>query len=42
LPSVTAMMLALRGWIAGGQTVGRVLRYRITPAGRVALRELMA
>ena len=42
LPSVTAMMLALRGWISGGQTVGRVLRYRITPAGRVALRELMA
>lgn len=42
LPAVTAMMLALRGWIAGGQTVGRVLRYRITPTGRVALRELMA
>jgi hypothetical protein len=42
LPSVTAMMLALRGWISGGQTVGRVLRYRITPVGRVALRELMA
>jgi hypothetical protein len=42
LPSVTAMMMALRGWITGGQTIGRVLRYRITPAGRVALRELMA
>ncbi|WP_336247096.1 DUF6456 domain-containing protein [Octadecabacter dasysiphoniae] len=42
LPSETAMTLALRGWIAAGQTVGRVLRYRITPAGRVALRELTA
>lgn len=37
-----AMMLALRGWIGCGQTLSRVLRYRITPAGRVALRELMA
>ena len=35
------MTLALRGWIAVGQTAGRVLRYRITSAGRVALRELM-
>lgn len=42
LPSQTAMTLALRGWIAAGQTVGRVLRYRITSAGRVALRELTA
>ncbi|AKS45966.1 hypothetical protein SAMN05444287_1071 [Octadecabacter temperatus] len=42
LPSETAMTLALRGWIEGGQTIGRVLRYRITPAGRVALRELTA
>ena len=41
LPSDTAMTLALRGWIAVGQTVGRVLRYRITSAGRVALPELM-
>ena len=41
LPSDTAMTLALRGWIAVGQTAGRVLRYRITSAGRVALRELM-
>nr|WP_296419226.1 DUF6456 domain-containing protein [Pseudooctadecabacter sp.] len=42
LPSTTAMTLALRGWISCGNTVGRVLRYRITPAGRVALRELTA
>lgn len=42
LPAETAMTLALRGWIAGGQTLGRVLRYRITSAGRVALRELTA
>jgi hypothetical protein len=42
LPSGTAMSLALRGWISAAQTVGRVLRYRITPAGRVALRELTA
>lgn len=42
LPSEIAMTLALRGWIANGPTVGRVLRYRITPAGRVALRELTA
>lgn len=42
LPSNTAMTLALRGWISAGQTVGRVLRYRITSAGRVALRELTA
>jgi hypothetical protein len=41
LPSDTAMTLALRGGIAVGQTAGRVLRYRITSAGRVALRELM-
>jgi len=37
-----AQTLALRGWIATSQTAGRVLRYRITPAGRVALRELTA
>ncbi|WP_375282031.1 DUF6456 domain-containing protein [Pseudooctadecabacter sp.] len=42
LPSTTAMTLALRGWISCGNTIGRVLRYRITPAGRVALRELTA
>lgn len=42
LATTTAQTLALRGWIAVGQTVGRVLRYRITPAGRVALRELTA
>lgn len=42
LPSGTAMGLALRGWISASQTVGRVLRYRITTAGRVALRELTA
>lgn len=42
LPSSTAQTLALRGWIAVGQTKGRVLRYRITSAGRVALRELTA
>ncbi len=37
-----AMTLALRGWISAAPAAGRVLRYRITPAGRVALRELMA
>ncbi|MGJ8611218.1 MAG: DUF6456 domain-containing protein [Octadecabacter sp.] len=42
LPSETAMKLALHGWIEASQTVGRVLRYRITPSGRVALRELTA
>lgn len=42
LPSRTAMTLALRGWIAARQTGGRVLRYWITPSGRVALRELTA
>lgn len=43
LPSTTAMWLALRGWIAPGRnTAARVLRYRITPAGRTALRELTA
>lgn len=42
LCSQIAMTLALRGWIACGQTATRVLRYRITPAGRVALRELTA
>lgn len=42
LPTDTAMALALRGWIAGAQTTTRVLRYRITPAGRVALREMTA
>lgn len=42
LPSSVAMALALRGWITGGNTAGRVLRYRITSAGRVALRELTA
>ncbi len=42
LSALTAQTLALRGWIAVGQTTGRVLRYRITPSGRVALRELTA
>lgn len=42
LPADTAMTLALRGWIACGSTTGRVLRYRITPTGRTALRELTA
>lgn len=42
LASELAMTLALRGWISCGQTSTRVLRYRITPAGRVALRELTA
>jgi len=42
LPLGTAMTLALRGWIASGQTAARVLRYRITPTGRVALREFTA
>ena len=42
LPAVTAMTLALRGWIEAGKTFGKVLRYRITPSGRVALRELVA
>lgn len=42
LPSDTAMTMALRGWIGCGNTAGRVLRYRITPAGRTALRELTA
>lgn len=37
-----AQTLALRGWIATSPTTGRVLRYRITPAGRVALREMTA
>lgn len=40
-PSV-AMILALRGWIRCTTTTGRVLRYRITSSGRVALRELTA
>ncbi|PVA05948.1 DUF6456 domain-containing protein [Thalassorhabdomicrobium marinisediminis] len=38
----TAQTLALRGWIAGSQTTAKVLRYRITPAGRAALRDLVA
>ena len=42
LPSDMAMAFALRGWISTSATTGRVLRYRITPAGRVALRELTA
>ena len=46
LPLTTAQPLALQGWIATAQAEGatpaRVLRYRITPAGRVALRELTA
>ena len=42
LAADTAMTLALRGWIACGKTTGRVLRYRITPSGRTALRELTA
>lgn len=42
LPAGAAQTLALRGWIAAGHTSGRVLRYRITPSGRVALRELTA
>ncbi len=42
LPCQVAMTLALKGWIATRSPEGRVLRYRITPAGRVALRDLMA
>jgi len=42
LAADTAMTLALRGWITCGKTTGRVLRYRITPSGRTALRELTA
>lgn len=42
LAATTAMTLALRGWIESGQTAKRVLRYRITPAGRAALRDLTA
>ncbi len=42
LPATTAMSLALQGWIALRRNSGRVLRYRITPAGRSALRELTA
>ena len=42
LPADTAMTLALRGWIECGNTTSRVLRYRVTPAGRTALRELTA
>ncbi|MCF2903933.1 DUF6456 domain-containing protein [Octadecabacter sp. CECT 8868] len=42
LPMQTATTLALRGWISSGQTTTRVLRYRITAGGRVALRELTA
>ena len=42
LPAETAMFLALRGWIASGKSLGKVLRYRITTTGRVALRELVA
>jgi len=42
LASSIGMTLALRDWISCGNTVGRVLRYRITPAGRIALRELTA
>jgi len=42
LAARTAMTLALRGWIASGNATGKVLRYRITPAGRAAFRELLA
>ncbi len=42
LPADTAMSLALRGWIGCSNATSRVLRYRITPTGRVALRELTA
>lgn len=42
LPADTAMTMALRGWIGCRNTTGRVLRYRITPTGRTALRELTA
>ena len=42
LPAETAMTLALRGWISCPNTSNRVLRYRITPSGRAALRELTA
>lgn len=42
LAATTAMTLLLRGWIAGGRSQGRVLRYRITGVGRTALRELTA
>lgn len=37
-----AQSLALREWIAAGNTEGRVVRYRITPQGRSGLRELVA
>lgn len=42
LPLSIAAVLALQGWIASSQTAAKVLRYRITPAGRGALRDLMA
>ena len=42
LPIQTAMSLALRGWISCKHSASRVQRYRITPAGRIALRELTA
>lgn len=42
LPAETAQTLALWGWIVASQTQARVLRYRITPSGRIALRELTA
>lgn len=42
LAASTAMTLLLRGWISGGRTTGKVLRYRITSVGRTALRELTA
>ena len=34
--------MALRGWIGCSNPEGRVLRYRVTPTGRAALRELTA
>lgn len=42
LPFGTLLRLAIRGWIATQDPSGRVLRYRITPAGRTALRTLVA
>lgn len=42
IPINCAQVLALQGWITSTSTTTRVLRYRITPAGRVVLRELTA
>lgn len=37
-----AEAMALRDWIAGGEGEARIARYRITQAGRAALKELLA